>query len=47
MNPRSPDEAQLAERNPGSAAESRIPAFGRHPGYACYQNIFKMRTAHH
>ncbi len=30
----SPDGMDLAERNPGSAYESRIPACGLHPGYS-------------
>jgi len=30
---RSPDGAELAERNPGFSLESRISAFGLHPGY--------------
>jgi len=34
---RSPDGAELAERNPGFAHEPRIPAFGLHPGYHCYR----------
>jgi hypothetical protein len=30
---RSPDGAELAERNPGSSPTPRIPASGLHPGY--------------
>ena len=33
VSQRSPDAAELAKRNPGSARTPRIPAFGLHPGY--------------
>jgi len=33
LSQRSLDEAELAERNPGSSPEPRIPAFGLHPSY--------------